>query len=138
MANGLKISEKGFKGDLASALLMTAMLGLALISIFMAIEAVKHRFSMLYPGLFGLALLCAIGGGALSRNWTDAWRAVLNGAVIASGYMSVYFLDALIEDRAARNLPTLGWMALSAVGLAITLKGLQRLPPPPLDADAFH
>ena len=84
------------------------------------------------------ALLCAVGGGALSRNWMDAWRAVLNGAVIASGYMSVYFLDALIEDHAARSLPTVGWMALSAVVLVLALKGLQRLPPPPLDTDAFH
>jgi predicted membrane channel-forming protein YqfA (hemolysin III family) len=93
---------------------------------------------MLYPGLFGLALLCAVGGGALSRNWTDAWRAVLNGAVIASGYMSVYFVDALIEDHAARTLQTVGWMALSGVVLVVALKGLQRLPPPPLDTDAFH
>ena len=138
MARGLKVSEKGFKGDFASGLLMTAMLGLALVSIFTALEAVKHRFSLLYPALFVAALACAVGGGALSRNWTDAWRAVLNGAVIASGYMSVYFLDALIEDHAARTLQTVAWMSLSAAVLVVALKGLQRLPPPPLDTDAFH
>jgi len=138
MARGLKVSAKGFKGDVASGLLMLAMLGLALVVIFMALDAVKHRHSLLHLGLLGLALLAAVGGGALSRNWTDAWRAVLNGSVIASGYMSVYFIDALIEDSTARHLPTVAWFAVSAAILVVALKGLERLPPPPIDTDAFR
>ena len=138
MAGGLKVSARGFKGDVASGLLMIAMLGLALVAIFMALDAVRHRHSLLHAGLLGLALLAALGGGALSRNWSDTWRAILNGCVIASGYMSVYFIDALIEDRTARHLPTVVWMAVSAIILVVAMRGLEKLPHPPIDTDAFH
>lgn len=135
MTNGLKVSERGFRGDATSALLLLGTLGFAVAAIFTTLDAVKHRASWLEAELCALGLLCSLLGGAVGRNWIDALRAVLNGLVIAAGYMMVYFIDALIEDRGTRHLPTVAWLAGSVVVLGVALRGLEELPPPPGAAD---
>jgi hypothetical protein len=135
MKEGLKLSQKAVKGDVASGLLLLATLGLATVAIFIVLAALQHRYSVLQGELGGVALLGALAGGFLTRNWTDSLRAVLNGIVIASGYMSVYFIDALIEDRKLRHLTTIAWTLGSIAVLVVALKVLERLPAPAADAE---
>jgi hypothetical protein len=128
---GLKVSETGFRGDLASGLLLLAMVGIPIVVVFLVLEGQRGHPLGLELALLAAALAAGVGGGALTHNWTDALRSVLNGALISATYLTVYFADALIETPAARHDRTVLWAGLSVAGLVAAMKALERLPPPP-------
>jgi hypothetical protein len=127
----LKVSETGFRGDVASGLLLLAMVGVPIVVVFLVLDALKGRSIVLELELLAVAFGCGITGGALTGNWIDALRSVLNGALISATYLTVYFLDALLEIKAARHDGTAYWALLSGAALVGALQALSRLPPPP-------
>ena len=131
MNDDRKPAGKGLRGEFASAVLLAATLGFALAAIFITLDALKARYSALLFALLALALLGALTGGALHRVWSEAVRSMLNGVMITAGYMSVYFIDALLEDHAARHTLTIVRMIASVLVLVLALRGLERLPPAP-------
>jgi hypothetical protein len=123
--------DRDLRGDIAAGVLMAAMLGGALALIFMILDAVAGRWSPLKLAGLALAFVVAVAGGVLARSRIDALRSALNGLLVAAIYLTVYFLDALVESPAARRAGTVLWAAGSGAALLLVVVALSRLPPPP-------
>ncbi len=121
-------TDRDLRTDIAAGVLTVSMVGAALALIFVVLDAVQGRWSAWKLGVLGLAALVLPVGGLIARSGTDALRAALNGLLIASIYLTVYFVDALLETPAARHLPTVLWATGSGVTLLLGVNLQGRLP----------
>ncbi|MCX7057236.1 MAG: hypothetical protein NTZ79_08585 [Proteobacteria bacterium] len=123
-------TDRDRRADLAAGVLMVAMLGGALALIFMILDAVQGHWSGLKLAALLLAAVVAVAGGILAHSRVDALRAALNGLLVAAIYLTVYFLDALLESPASRHTGTVLWAAGSGAALLLVVALISRLPPP--------